>query len=51
MPLGIWVGWRFHQRLDQCQRYRLLYGLLVVVARKLLWDGLRGMGWLSGWGA
>ena len=51
VPLGIWVGWRFHQRLDQRQLYGVLYGLLVVVALKLLWDGLRGLGWLSGWGA
>lgn len=44
VPLGVWVGWRFHQQLDQRQLYRVLYGLLVVVALKLLWDGLRGLG-------
>jgi uncharacterized membrane protein YfcA len=43
VPLGVWVGWRLHQRLDQRQLYRILYGLLAVVACKLLWDGLHGM--------
>jgi uncharacterized membrane protein YfcA len=41
-PLGVWVGWRLHQRLDQTQLYRACYALLVVVALKLLWDGLSG---------
>jgi uncharacterized membrane protein YfcA len=42
VPLGVWVGWRLHQRLDQHQLYRACYGLLVVTALKLLWDGVRG---------
>ena len=42
VPLGVWAGWRLHQRLDQAQLYRACYGLLVVVALKLLWDGLAG---------
>ena len=41
-PLGVWVGWRLHQRLDQTQLYRACYALLVVVALKLLWDGVSG---------
>lgn len=40
VPLGIWAGWRLHHRLDQQQLYRACYGLLVVTALKLLWDGL-----------
>jgi uncharacterized membrane protein YfcA len=51
VPAGVWVGWRFHERIDQHQLYGILYGLLVVVGLKLLWDGLRGMGLLSGWAA
>lgn len=31
-----------HHRLNQAQMYRLCYGLLVVTAVKLLWDGLAG---------
>jgi uncharacterized protein len=40
--LGVWSGWRMHDRLDQVQLYRACYGLLTVVALKLLWDGARG---------
>ena len=44
--LGVWSGWRLHERLDQVQLYRACYALLVVVALKLLWDGARGYGLL-----
>jgi hypothetical protein len=36
------AGWRLHGRLDQRQIYRACYGLLVVTALKLLWDGVAG---------
>ena len=42
VPLGVWVGWRFHQTLDQARMLRWLYALLVATALKLLWDGVRG---------
>jgi len=42
VPLGVWTGWRLHQRLDQRQLYRACYGLLVLTALKLLWDGVSG---------
>jgi uncharacterized membrane protein YfcA len=42
VPTGVWAGWRLHQRLDQRQMYRACYGLLVVAALKLLWDGVSG---------
>lgn len=42
VPFGVWAGWRLHQRLDQRQMYRACYGLLVLTAFKLLWDGVRG---------
>jgi uncharacterized membrane protein YfcA len=38
-PFGVWLGWRLHERLNQLQLYRLCYGLLVLTALKLLWDG------------
>ena len=41
-PFGVWLGWRLHQRLDQVRLYRACYGLLVITAIKLLWDGLGG---------
>lgn len=45
-PLGVWLGWRLHERLDQRQLYRACYALLTVTALKLLWDGLRGYGFI-----
>ena len=42
IPAGVWLGWRLHGRLDQRQIYRACYGLLVVTALKLLWDGVSG---------
>jgi uncharacterized protein len=42
IPIGVWLGWRLHGRLDQRQLYRACYGLLVVTALKLLWDGVSG---------
>ena len=42
IPVGVYAGWRLHQRLDQVQLYRWCYGLLTVTALNLLWDGVRG---------
>jgi uncharacterized protein len=42
IPPGVWLGWRLHGILDQRQLYRACYGLLVVAALKLLWDGVSG---------
>jgi uncharacterized protein len=44
--VGVWLGWRLHERLDQRQMYSACYALLVVVGLKLLWDGLKGYGLL-----
>ncbi|WP_134497173.1 sulfite exporter TauE/SafE family protein [Microvirga pakistanensis] len=44
IPLGVWTGYRLHERLDQNQLYRLCYTLLTLTALKLLWDGLKGYG-------
>lgn len=46
IPLGVWAGYRLHERLNQQQLYRLCYGLLAITALKLLWDGLSGYGWI-----
>ena len=43
IPLGVWSGWRLHEKLDQTQLYRACYALLTVVGIKLLWDGLSGL--------
>ena len=41
VPIGIYAGWRLHERLSQERMYRLCYALLTVTALKLLWDGVR----------
>jgi uncharacterized membrane protein YfcA len=43
VPLGIWAGWKLHERLDQRQMYRACYALLIVTALKLLADGIAGL--------
>jgi uncharacterized protein len=42
VPLGIWTGWKLHQRLDRRRLYLACYGLLTVAALKLLSDGVSG---------
>ena len=42
IPTGVSLGWRLQGRLNQIQIYRVCYGLLVVTALKLLWDGVSG---------
>jgi len=42
IPTGVWAGWRLHGKLDQRQLYGACYGLLIVTALKLLWDGVSG---------
>jgi uncharacterized membrane protein YfcA len=40
--VGVWLGWRLHEGLDERQLYRLCYALLIVVGLNLLWQGLAG---------
>ena len=40
--IGVWVGWRMHQYLDQRRLYQGCYAILVLTSLKLLWDGVRG---------
>jgi len=42
VPIGIYAGWRLHERLSQERMYRACYALLIVTGLKLLWDGVRG---------
>ena len=42
IPVGVWLGWRLHGALDRRQTFHACYGLLVVTALKLLWDGVSG---------
>jgi uncharacterized membrane protein YfcA len=42
IPAGVGLGWRLHGTLNQRQVYQACYGLLVVTALKLLWDGVAG---------
>ena len=38
----MWAGLRLHGKPGQRQIYRACYGLPVVTALKLLWDGVHG---------
>jgi len=40
LPLGIWLGRRMHDRLDERKLYLVLYLLLAVAGGKLLWDSV-----------
>ena len=42
IPAGVTLGWRLHARLDERQLYTACYGLPVITATKLLWDGASG---------
>ena len=42
VPMGVWAGWRLHGKLDRATLFRVLYGLLVAVSLKLIWEGLSG---------
>ncbi len=42
VPFGVWAGWYMHARVDDKLLYRMCYGLLVLTALKLLWDGIVG---------
>lgn len=43
IPLGTWLGWRLHNRLNADRLFALCYGLLVLTSLKLMWDGLTGL--------
>lgn len=40
--IGVWIGWRLHQHLDQRRLYQGCYAILVLTSLKLLWDGING---------
>ncbi len=40
--LFVWIGWLFHNRIDQRRLYQGCYAILVLTSVKLLWDGLKG---------
>lgn len=42
VPVGVWAGWKMHETLDQNLLYKILYALLILVAAKLIWDGVSG---------
>lgn len=43
IPLGIWAGKQFHDRIDEEQLYFLLYLMLVIAGLKLLYDSVRAL--------
>lgn len=43
VPLGVWLGRKFHDRLDGPQLFKLCYVLLFLAGLKLAYDGIRGV--------
>jgi len=39
-PLGIWIGRVAHDRIDESAFYHVVYGSLIVIGAKLMYDGL-----------
>ena len=39
-PLGIWIGRVAHDRIDESAFYHVVYGSLIVIGAKLIYDGL-----------
>ncbi len=42
-PIGIFLGLKLHKLVSQELFYKLSYGMMVIAAVKLLWDGIAGM--------
>lgn len=42
-PLGMWLGFWLHRRVDGTLFYRLCYTALFFVGLKLVWDGVSGL--------
>ena len=40
IPLGVWIGTRFHERIDEYQLYFFCYTIVAVSGAKLLYDSL-----------
>lgn len=43
VPIGVWLGARFHQRLDQHRLFFWCYTILLLASAKLLFDAIRGL--------
>ncbi len=39
-PLGIWLGRVLHERIDERAFYHVIYGSLIVIGAKLVYDGI-----------
>lgn len=43
VPIGIWLGLRFHRMLSEALFYRVVFGILTLTGLRLIWKGLDGM--------
>jgi len=43
VPLGVWLGARFHRRLNQQRLFFWCYTILLLASAKLLFDAVRGL--------
>lgn len=45
-PIGIGLGYYYHDKFSQATFYKIVYIFLVVAGLKLIYDGFSGLGWL-----
>ncbi len=43
IPVGVWLGLRFHGMVDERLFYRIVYGVLTVTGVRLVWQGVGGV--------
>lgn len=46
VPVGVWLGWRLIKIIDVETFYKICYVLLFVAGSKLIYDGMKGYGWV-----
>ncbi len=46
VPVGVWLGWKFIDKIDAELFYKVTYALLFIAGVKLIYDGLTRGGWV-----
>ncbi len=46
VPVGVWLGWRLIKIINVETFYKICYVLLFVAGGKLIYDGIKGYGWV-----
>lgn len=46
VPIGVWIGWKLLDVINPDIFYKICYGVLFFAGSKLIYDGLRGAGYI-----